>query len=155
MHANRTGHISNDEWPSPPIQALGVADVLRVTLASCQTSWFLDEVRELRNALEAQDPAKPSARDVASDLRVLARLASELQPGVDAAAAVVGPAPLISELVQGTTRHVVEVLVDRLASHPAKAARDGAELVALATAVATWVDAYVALLAIEWFELDD
>ncbi len=155
MRNNRTCQCQTDAAVLPSVEALGVADVLRIALAPSQTRWLLDEVRELRNALAQQDPSKPSARDVHSDLRVLARLASELLPVVDDAATVFGPAPLMSELVSGATRHVVDVLSERLAQHAAKAASDAIELQALATAVAAWVESYVALLSIEWFELDD
>jgi hypothetical protein len=148
------------------VQALGVADALRLLLESLQLPWLLDEIDELRLVLRsAREPGKRKAspasavlsRDVDHDLRVLARLRREVLTGLagDGPTALWAPAPLMSELVRGTTRNVADALVERLHEHPSRAAARSSELRQISRAAAAWTHTYLALLAIEWFSADD
>ena len=71
MHAHRTdGRCSpgaTDPGCNPRVQALGIADALRVHLDPRQLPWLLDEVDELRIALEsARGPELRRKRPVAA-----------------------------------------------------------------------------------------
>src|SRR4051794_26138446 len=122
MHANRTdGRCSigaTDPDCNRRVEALRIADAPRGQLEPQQLPWLLDEVDELRIALEAaRGPElrrKPAAvvivsRDVDHDLRVLSRLRREVIAGLAdrEPTTVWAPAPLMSELVRGTARNVV------------------------------------------------
>src|SRR4051812_47413500 len=166
MHHHRIDGGRGEPYPSGRVQALGVADALRVVLEREHVSWLLAEIDELRNALgDARQPRLhgrpppiiPLSRDIEYDLRVLSRLRREVLAALSAReqAAVWAPAPLMSELIRGTARNVVDQLGELLHEHPSRVAARSSELRELVSAAGSWTDTYMALLEIEWFSVEE
>jgi hypothetical protein len=166
MHHNRIDDVSGQLGLRGRVEALGVADALRLVLEPQQFSWLLEEINELRIALvDARHPqlggrtsplVAPS-RDIEHDLRVLSRLRREIIVALAAhdMCAVWAPAPLMSELVRGTARNLVDQLHAVVHEHPSRVADRSAELEDLLSATGAWTRTYMALLEIEWFSAEE
>ena len=140
------------------VQGLGVTDALRVVLSPCQLPWLLDELHELRGALEgvSESDRRASSRDLDRDLRAIARLWTDVVAALaqGETASVWAHTSLMTELVRGTTRNVTEALIRRLDAGSAAAARPSPELRETAAAVNSWVLTYADLLEVQWFSAE-
>jgi hypothetical protein len=168
--------------PTPPpsigsVQALGLSDFLRAELQPCQLAGLIDELDELRKPLlesfgaarrayeelasrENGDPlgtvntAESKLESAAYTLRILAAMQSAVpstrprDPFV-----VVGPATMVSSVIEGATRHIVVSTAELLRSRMPSSETDR-KLRELAIAAQAWIETYIDCRAIELYSFD-
>jgi hypothetical protein len=139
------------------VRGLGISDVLLVELQPRQVAACVDEIDSLGRILEdafAIGPNDDSDRQ-RYELRVLRAMRSVLleQASLERPL-LVGPAPLVSEVVARTAADIVAGLHESLSAIRGsdEASRD--ELLRRSEDTTAWMRTYVDALAVQWFSFD-
>jgi hypothetical protein len=167
--------------PAPRIgsvQALGLSDVLRTELQPCQLAGLLDELDELRKpllesfgaarrayeelvslyngeSLGTVNAAESNLESAAYSLRILAAMRSAIPSTTPRDPfALVGPATMVSSLIEGATRNVVDSTAELLRSSKLPNFETDRKLRELAIAAQAWIETYIDCRAIEMYSFD-
>jgi hypothetical protein len=151
--------------PAPPVDrvsGLGVCDVLRVELESCQLDSLRAEIDESRRGFDDVVVRGTACGDEAEavPLRyervVLEMIARELPLATpeDGRFAIHGPASVVSDPITGAARDAAEVLVDHLSGRPVGDTAAGEALLHAARVAAAWAETYVATHAVGAYSFD-
>ena len=149
MHANpnRPSGV-----PAGSVTGLGICDALRIELRAVQVPWLMDELDETWIALkeERRRSAATTASTGSSDdedelnaleyrLYLLQLIRRQLRANPAEPIAVVGPGDMMSDLVRGTTLHVIETLAELAHVRSIRDADSEERLADAAEAAAAWV----------------
>jgi hypothetical protein len=151
--------------PPPPVDrvcGLGVCDVLRVELESCQLDSLRAEIDEQRRGFDDVVARATACGDEieAMPLRyerlVLEMIARELPLAApqDGRFVVHGPASVVGDLVTGAARDAAAVLVDHLSGPPVGHTAAGEALLHAARVAGAWTETYVATHAVGAYSFD-
>jgi hypothetical protein len=149
-----------------------------MVLQPCQRVGLIDELEELNGPMrEAFDAARDRWKDLLSlkageplheatlaeatleskayALRVVAAIQSQVPAGVtEEPFEIVGPATMVSNLIEGAVRNAADRLGESLRSPSRPNAQTRGRLRELAVAVCAWVETYVDCQAVEWYSFD-
>jgi hypothetical protein len=149
--------------PSPPVErvcGLGVCDVLRIEIDGSQVDSLRDEIDELRRVIDdaigvATDRGREELPRLLYESEILSMIGRELTGGGRSEpVVVVGPAPMMSELVRGAARDAGERLVERLDQRAPRNRTSAEALVAAADVAGAWARTLVAVEAVEGYSFD-
>lgn len=160
------------------VQALGLSDALCVELRNCQLADFVNELDELQGPLSetyecarrhwlelsrgetSPPPPEASAAEeklwtAAYAIRVLAAIRFQVPqtPG-DERTVVVGPATVVSSIIEGATRHAADELGELLRESPKLGVELQTAIRHRAAALQAWVETYVDCQAVGWYLFD-
>jgi hypothetical protein len=164
MHEHRGEY---DRRLTGTVRGAGVSDVLIVDLQPAQIPWLVDELETLRGPLE-EEWHRVSANAAASkhgdaacerderlyELKLVRMMRAGLPAtGHDAPVTFAGPTVLVCELVHGAMHNAAATLAEL--THGSRAEpREHERLEAVANAAAAWVQTFLDLRAVVWFNFD-
>ena len=150
---------------SPPrpgwVQGWGVCDVLRAELDPVQVESCIDELCELTNVyLESvghpRGVAPEAVREDETDRSAYnVRVLAAMRDHVDSDAPVlVGPAPLVLQIIAGATTNAVQNLAELVGHRRLATAADRSQLIDRALVASAWVRTLCDSEALQWFSFD-
>jgi hypothetical protein len=163
MHAHRTrsdvrpAALQPSATPSAgSVRGLGICDALFVELQPRQVSACVDEIEALARVLKvALASGSDDSERERYELRVLGGALSRLLEPVDRDNPVLlGPAPLVSQIVAGAASEAVTQLHETVDANRGADERARTELRRLSDDAAAWMDTYLDALAVQWFCFD-
>jgi hypothetical protein len=138
------------------VRGLGISDVLLVELQPRQVAACVDEIERLGRVVEDALAIGQEDDDRRRyELRVLRAIrAALLEQTVMDRSVLLGPAPLVSELVAGAAADIVARLQESISSCRGSDEASRNELRRCSEDATAWMTTYVDALAVQWFGFD-